>query len=488
MSGLYIKFFIFIFIIIKFIFLIQFCSEFHFLQNGDTLLLSIISTQEVTPYYWGQDRWLNLIPFVFSFVQDTELNLILITFVQFLIFFSLPFTFLNLYGIKNKYLTSTLFYIFILLPTSRLYHFNIFTEPYIIAISLSYINLLIIKIKLVSNFKLYTKNTTSIIIFCISYKICQPVIFLYAFHFLFFYLKEFPEFNLKDITIFLIKKIFSKEFMIYFFLVLITFSFVEILHYFKNIGEIIQDRKMNIILSPVYAFKSINNLFNNYDTIYEKNKVHFIVLIISFLIFFVKIKKRIEYNSKPLIILLCSSVTNILLFSVLEWTELNSYHPRYIIYSSVLLCLFSSVTISSIISYVFPKRYINHISLVLLIICLLLTLIIHNPTKPISVTKRLETVMFNKSRITIDDKKVHGAIGNYWSVWPAVWLNNAYGRHDYFGVSFRARVSLINKKKTLLLRHYGDDNELKHIIGRYFPLSNYSVLEVENVPYVKVYQ
>ena len=96
MSGLYIKFFIFIFIIIKFIFLIQFCSEFHFLQNGDTLLLSIISTQEVTPYYWGQDRWLNLIPFVFSFVQDTELNLILITFVQFLIFFSLPFTFLNL--------------------------------------------------------------------------------------------------------------------------------------------------------------------------------------------------------------------------------------------------------------------------------------------------------------------------------------------------------------------------------------------------------
>lgn len=489
MSGFYIKFIIFIFIIIKFIFLIQFCSEFHLLQNSDTLLHSIISTQEVTPYYWGQDQWLNFIPFIFSFVQDTELNLILITLLQFLIFFSLPFTFLKLYGIKNTYLTSILFYIIILLPTSRLYHISIITESYIIAISLSFINLLIIKTKLKSDFKLYIKNTISIIIFCISFKICQPVIFLYAFHYLFYYIKEFSEFYLKDIIIFLTKKIFSKEFLMFFLLVLTTFYCIQDLHNFKSIGEVIQYRKMNIILSPGYAFKSVINLFDNYDTIYDKNKIHFIVSIISFLIFFLKIKKRVKCNSKPLIILLFSSVTNIILFSVLEWTELNSYHPRYILFSSVLLCLFSSVTISSIISHSLSKGYIYYISLFLLVICLLLTLITHNPTKPLSVTKRLKTEFFNKSRITIDSKEVHGAIGDYWSVWPAVWINNAYGRRDYFGVSvLRTRVSLIKRKKTLLLRHYGTNNELKHIIGRYFPKSNYSMLKIDDLSYVKVEQ
>lgn len=257
MTGLYIKFIIFIFIIIKFIFLIQFCSEFHLLQNSDTLLHSIISTQEVTPYYWGQDQWLNFLPFIFSFVQDTELNLILITFLQFLIFFSLPFTFLKLYEIKNIYLTSVLFYIILLLPTSRLYHINIITESYTLAISLSFINLLIIKIKLNSDFKSYIKNTISIIIFCISFKICQPVIFLYAFHYLLSYLKDFSEFRLKEIIVFITKKFFSKGFLICFLLVLTTFYCIEVLHDLKSVGEVIQHRKMNIILSPLYAKKQL---------------------------------------------------------------------------------------------------------------------------------------------------------------------------------------------------------------------------------------
>ena len=220
-----------------------------------------------------------------------------------------------------------------------------------------------------------------------------------------------------------------------------------------------------------------------------KINIHFFVSIISFLLFFLKIKKRVNCNSTPLIILLFSSVTNIILFSTLEWTQLNSYHPRYILFSSVLLCLFSSVTISSTITQTFPKGYIYYMSLFLLVICLLLTLISHNPTKPLSVSKRLKTEFSNKSRITIDCKKVHGAIGDYWSVWPAVWINNAYGSPDYFGVSIlRTRVSLIKKKKTLLLRHYGDNKELKHIIGRYFPKSNYTMLKIDDLSYVEVQQ
>lgn len=45
------------------------------LQDGDGLLTSIMSTDKLTWYFWGQDRFLNFIPGLTSVVQDSDLNL-----------------------------------------------------------------------------------------------------------------------------------------------------------------------------------------------------------------------------------------------------------------------------------------------------------------------------------------------------------------------------------------------------------------------------
>lgn len=45
------------------------------MQDGDGLLTSIISTDKLTWYFWGQDRFLNFIPGLASVVQDSDLNL-----------------------------------------------------------------------------------------------------------------------------------------------------------------------------------------------------------------------------------------------------------------------------------------------------------------------------------------------------------------------------------------------------------------------------
>ncbi|MGV8900573.1 MAG: hypothetical protein ACOH2B_15240 [Burkholderiaceae bacterium] len=45
------------------------------MQDGDGLLTSIISTDKLTWYFWGQDRFLNFIPALASVVQDSDLNL-----------------------------------------------------------------------------------------------------------------------------------------------------------------------------------------------------------------------------------------------------------------------------------------------------------------------------------------------------------------------------------------------------------------------------
>lgn len=45
------------------------------LQDGDGLLTSIMSTDKLTWYFWGQDRFLNFIPGLTSVLQDSDLNL-----------------------------------------------------------------------------------------------------------------------------------------------------------------------------------------------------------------------------------------------------------------------------------------------------------------------------------------------------------------------------------------------------------------------------
>ena len=43
--------------------------------NADTILFSIMSLQNVTPFYWGQNRLANIVPFLLSPVQSPLLNL-----------------------------------------------------------------------------------------------------------------------------------------------------------------------------------------------------------------------------------------------------------------------------------------------------------------------------------------------------------------------------------------------------------------------------
>lgn len=52
------------------------------LQDGDGLLTSIMSTDKLTWYFWGQDRFLNFIPGLASVVQDSDLNLRLQLFLR----------------------------------------------------------------------------------------------------------------------------------------------------------------------------------------------------------------------------------------------------------------------------------------------------------------------------------------------------------------------------------------------------------------------
>ncbi len=59
--------------------------------NADILINSVMSLQNVTLYYWGQNRLLNILPLVASPIHDATYNLILVLYLSAATFFSLIF-------------------------------------------------------------------------------------------------------------------------------------------------------------------------------------------------------------------------------------------------------------------------------------------------------------------------------------------------------------------------------------------------------------
>lgn len=47
----------------------------HDFLNSDGILFSIMSLRRVTPFYWGQDRYLNVVPALWSWIRNPMLNL-----------------------------------------------------------------------------------------------------------------------------------------------------------------------------------------------------------------------------------------------------------------------------------------------------------------------------------------------------------------------------------------------------------------------------
>lgn len=93
--------------------------------NSDVIIHSMISLLNVTEFYWGQERLLNILPALFSWVSDPSANLFLIlltsAFSQFFLFFIFAALSVVVYGGKiNSWKTT-----FVFLLTSATFFFTI---------------------------------------------------------------------------------------------------------------------------------------------------------------------------------------------------------------------------------------------------------------------------------------------------------------------------------------------------------------------------
>jgi hypothetical protein len=70
---------------------LQFFTGFHSMQHGDSLMLSIMSYTKPTLYYWGQDKYFNFLPIMFSFIKNPMCNLLLMSAFQLVMVILFPF-------------------------------------------------------------------------------------------------------------------------------------------------------------------------------------------------------------------------------------------------------------------------------------------------------------------------------------------------------------------------------------------------------------
>lgn len=83
---------------------VVFCS-FEFL-NADVIINSIMSLQKLTLYYWGQNRLLNILPFIVSPIKNPSLNLVAVLFFasvfHYCLLYLLSRSAVVLLNVKNK--------------------------------------------------------------------------------------------------------------------------------------------------------------------------------------------------------------------------------------------------------------------------------------------------------------------------------------------------------------------------------------------------
>ncbi len=75
-------------------------------HDGDSFLPVLMSLQRLTVFFWGQNRFGNVVPFIASWVRDVELNFQLQVLLRALGTASVPLLMLVFLGFRNRLLTA----------------------------------------------------------------------------------------------------------------------------------------------------------------------------------------------------------------------------------------------------------------------------------------------------------------------------------------------------------------------------------------------
>lgn len=398
----------------------------HF--DADTVLQSVMSIQKVTLFYWGQDRYANFLPFLYSWIPSLRANLLAIYFTSGITFFLLLELISDLLAKLSgrKVATFRLVYFLVLslvslvvLNKKGIYTFAYAAQPYSMSFLLMGWSWL-----LICNNRIEGLKTIVVFLLMLVAVGINPSIMLITWACFVIYL--FYRQNLKTLIL----------------PILATGLFFFWQYLSSGINAPHEDYSK--FSQTAVFFENLRSTLNNFSQETERLPLTFALLVVSIVLFIILIKKHVIPKQVQLLIALLTLFALFwwCLFSLSDWVTKNNFHFRYF-FPSILILL---VLISMSISYALlttPMQLHLPLALVLLVLFGFLAV------RPIMPMKYWHSSGgFDGVGQYMDLKQARILAGGYWQVWPALFRIQSITSHKHpdgsprlYGAAFRGSVN-----------------------------------------------
>jgi hypothetical protein len=399
--------------------------------DGDVLLQAIMSTQKVTLFYWGQDRFLSFYPFILSWITDIKLNLlahmILMGMAYFLLLELISDTCAKLFSPDRRGSFRAIMFCFfvlvslIVLGRGGLFAFAYAAQPYSTSfLFLGWAVTLLLKRKNVATDFLII---TLLILVSIG---LNPSILIAAFGI--------------TVSIFMFDR--RPKLVGFAALAVGMFSFWGYVSSANALG-VHHDNYAYSVFKPELLLTGLKASVSQFHD--ANGRWSWLgLLIAAFVIgFVVRTPKPSLRASVYLGLLGAFAVAWWVLFSMNQWVSMNLFTFRYYYPSIMVVLIVISLRFTQLFQKL-PEKGQVAVSLILLVVILVVLI------KPVILPKGDVDIAFDNVDTAFDniDKYVaaqHAPIvaGDYWQVWPAVFrLNSASGRVDkpIYGAATRGLV------------------------------------------------
>lgn len=380
-------------------------------QDGDGILTSLISTQKLTWYFWGQDRLLNFIPALASPFSDVENNL------RFQVFLRSVFAYLSPLGILIFFTRSPKFLlvaiaitnVIVLCSLSQYAQFNFYVQHntfgtslvlLTLAYSLTYsrlsktavaiAGLLIMSVAYATNYALLTYSI--------------PVIAMLG----------------------LLRRSDLQRYVLFFIINCVAILIARL--HSKAFGEPSTEFGLSI---------SWQGVIDALQIIYQNLNLAFFLVFVAVAAVCYFLSK--EKSSLALCGVLCLAISLIILLANTLWVQMNLYNVRYFLTSIVMICSVLGFLIARALMQV-KSRYALLIPGLALTYCVFFSLCGFSATynQLVGAPWRANSVAVAKLAVS---EKVRVITGVFWDVWPAVYeAKHLQPSLPVFGAALRGLV------------------------------------------------
>ncbi len=380
-------------------------------QDGDGILTSLISTQKLTWYFWGQDRLLNVIPALASPFTDIEINL------RFQVILRSFFAYLAPVGILIFFTKS----------------------PRFLLVAIAITNIIIISsLSQYAQFNYYVQHNTfgtSLVLFAIAYaltfsrfpKILIAVLVLLICSIAYATNYALLTYSLPAITLLgMLRKPERKRFILFLLLNLVA---ILIARYHSQIFGT-ASTKYGLLIS-------LEGMIDSARVIYLNTHLRYLLLFSAITVLCYRMspeKKFLELSA-----IFCVGAGLVILLANTLWLQMNAYSIRYFLTSELI--------IASVMAFIITRslmtgkyKYPLIISVIGLLHCIFFSL-----GGFTSSYKELVGEPWREDSLAVaklaSDEGVQVITGGFWDVWPAVYETKKLQRiRPVFGAAFRGSV------------------------------------------------